>query len=447
MMTGSFLEVTVAQRSADAAKAALEEVGFPLVRRDVPISTTGARRFRADLVAWGADADGELRPYVAVEVKSPSAGPSAVEAALLSLSVARDLLGTRVHYIVSGSTWLQADSGLQAAQPVPGPLRPPSTGRLKISDPDIARRLLDQRIGELAEGRQERISRSPVVDALLELLDELAQHPGTLQVGNRDAQVPDVVLWPALRTAARHTLARDQSFNAHTSVPELADPMAALLGPLRDGVAVDPFCGVGSLLWAVAERAARGDHRISLRGYDLDPTVAEVARRLGALSPLPPTIEVRDSLQAPGDEADFVVAEPPIGLNLSEHFALAELGKTRDGDLAVIDACLRALRPAGRAVIHMSIGWTFRGGIAERFRDHLLDACRVTALIGLPAGTFTDTSVPSILVVLDKAAPTDTFVCQLSADWPVQLSSGGAALADYLSHAGSVPPHPVHEYD
>ncbi len=432
------------QRFADAAKAALEQAGFPLVRQDVPVSTTGPSRFRADLVAWSGDPAGEVRPYAAVEVLSPHAGPGAVEAALESLTLVRDLLGTRVHYVVTGTTWLQADSGLREARSVPGPRKPPSAHRLQLTDPDVATKLLDQRIWEFADHRRDRASDYPAIEALVALLDDLAQHPRTLRLGNETADVPEDVLWPALRSAARHALARGRYFGEHTSVPAIADPMAALLGPLRDGIAVDPFCGVGSTLWAVGARAQMDGHRISLRGYELDQTVADLALRLGALSPHPLAVGVRDSLRTQREEADFVVAEPPIGLRLDEPYDLDEVGETRDGDLAVLDACLRFLRPAGRAVIHVSTGWTFRGGVAERFRDRLLDTCRVTALIGLPAGAFTGTSIPSVLAVFDKATPTDTFVAQLGEDWAQQLAPGGAALADYLAHVGSARPRDEH---
>jgi len=427
----------VEQRFVDAAKAALEQAGFPFVRKDVPVSTTGRSRFRADLVAWSGDPTGQLRPYAAVEILAPQAGPSAVEAALESLTLVRDLLGTSVHYVVTGTTWLQADSGLREARRVAGPHKPPAAHHLQLADPDVTTKLLDERIRELTHQQKDRTGADAAMDALAVLLDELGQHPRSLQVGNQTADIPEDVLWPALRNAARHTLARGHYFGEHTSVPAIADPMAALLGPLRDGIAVDPFCGVGSTLWAVGARAQIHRRQISLRGYELNQTVAELARRLGALSPNPPAIEVRDSLQVQREEADFVVAEPPIGLRFRKPYYLDGVGETRDGDLAVLDACLRFLRPAGRAVIHVSNGWTFRGGTAQRFRDRLLDTCRVTALIGLPAGTFTGTSIPSVLVVLDKAAPTDTFIAQLGEDWAQQLSPGGAALADYLTHVGS----------
>ncbi len=432
------------QRLADAAKSTLEQAGFPLVRQDVPISITGPSKFRADLVAWSGDPAGEVRPYAAVEVLSPHAGPSAIEAALESLTLVRDLLGTRVHYVVTGTTWLQADSGLREARPVPGPHKPPTPRHLQLTDPEIATKLLDQRLWELADHQRARGSHHLAVDALVALLDDLAQHPSTLPVGNSIANVSEEVLWPALRSAARHALARGYDFSPYTSVPAIADPMAALLGPLWDGIAVDPFCGVGSILWAVGARAQADGHHINLRGYDLNPTIADLARRLGALSPNPLDIEVRDSLQTQREEADFVVAEPPIGLRLNEPYYLAEVGDTRDGDLAVLDASLRFLHPGGRAVIHLSSGWTHRGGVAERFRDRLLDTCRVTALIGLPPSSLSGTSIPSMLVVLDKAGPTETFVSQLGEDWPQQLSPGGSALSDYLAHVSSARPLDQH---
>jgi type I restriction-modification system DNA methylase subunit len=99
-----------------------------------------------------------------------------------------------------------------------------------------------------------------------------------------------------------------------------------------------------------------------------------------------------------------------------------------------VDVALRALRSKGRAVLHLPLSWASRGGINQRYRDHLLDAANVVALIGLPPGSYVGAMVPSLLLVIDKTAGTrETFVAQLAEDWPNQLNEGGAALEDFYS--------------
>jgi hypothetical protein len=104
----------------------LRDVGYPLVRRAVPV-TPGSSRFRLDVVAWGPDPSGELVPQVAVEIKRHS-GPEALPNALRQLAIARDVLGTNRHYVVLADRWYVADAGLINAAQVDGPESPATGG-------------------------------------------------------------------------------------------------------------------------------------------------------------------------------------------------------------------------------------------------------------------------------------------------------------------------------
>ena len=85
-------------------------------------------------------------------------------------------------------------------------------------------------------------------------------------------------------------------------------------------------------------------------------------------------------------------------------------------------------------MLHISRGWTFRGGDAARYRAYLAANWRVAALIGLPAGAYAGTSVPSTILVVDRAEPGDTFVANLEANWAEELAPGGTVLTDCLKH-------------
>jgi hypothetical protein len=71
---------------------------------------------------------------------------------------------------------------------------------------------------------------------------------------------------------------------------------------------------------------------------------------------------------------------------------------------------------------------------AMDYRGWLADNFRITALIGLPAGLFTDSKIDSVAAVIERKPPTPTFVAELEADWAVQLGENGPTLAAYREH-------------
>jgi type I restriction-modification system DNA methylase subunit len=106
---------------------------------------------------------------------------------------------------------------------------------------------------------------------------------------------------------------------------------------------------------------------------------------------------------------------------------------TKDGTIAAIDLCLQALRPGGRAVLHLPANITCSTS-GERYRQTLVNKYRVAAVIGLPSGAVTGTAIRSVHLVIDKAKPGETFVAQLGEDWTAQLAPRGAALQAALAH-------------
>jgi type I restriction-modification system DNA methylase subunit len=130
-------------------------------------------------------------------------------------------------------------------------------------------------------------------------------------------------------------------------------------------VVVDPACGVGTALLAVADRF--GD-RVRLAGQELDPGLAKAAllRLSGDVSGAVYEIHVGDSLLddqlAPyRRRAAAVVCEPPFGSPAWPETQLTtdprwEFGipASRDGELAWVQHCYAHLRPRGVAVVAVS---------------------------------------------------------------------------------------------
>jgi type I restriction-modification system DNA methylase subunit len=90
-------------------------------------------------------------------------------------------------------------------------------------------------------------------------------------------------------------------------------------------------------------------------------------------------------------------------------------------------------------VLHLPVGITFRA-TGERYRHFLATQFRVGAILGLPSGAVTGTGIRSILMVIDNAAPTDTFVAQLGEDLESQVAPGGAVLDAALAHIDGARP-------
>jgi SAM-dependent methyltransferase len=409
----------------DVVVAALRSAGYPLVRSDVPLEP-GTGRFRADVVAWGPDSSGELVPLVTVEVKKRH-DPGIVSQALRQLEVARELLGTREHYVVSGDVWYAADAGLLEAYQVPGPSQVVYTGPVEITDPTLVTDLLLRRVLRVVEQGRE----NSFIAAAEKVARESLTSGGLLIDGSVIA-VPQAVLADALFNGLLTWMTRARPSNGqYLTTP----PVGAVLGRLleaRGGVVLDPFCGSASLLWHAAQ-CAQGSSRLELVGRDINEETVRLAQLLADLLPGSHQIALGDSLRDELPKADYVITEPPIGLRLDGARQLSDGSFTKSGDVIVIDRCIAALRPGGRAVLHTGRAWTWQEQ-ASQFRGLLRRTVRVSALIGLPGGLFPGSSIDSVIVVIERKPPTRTFVAQLGGDWATQLSDGGAALSAYRNH-------------
>lgn len=418
--------------SAAAAVQALQDAGYPLVLQEV---ARDEKRARADVVAYAPGSDGGLQPAVAVEVKKLGSARSRDDA-LDQLADARHTFGTRQHYVFDGAAWFEADSGLRDLHPVAGPTRNEVTGPFHLTDALLVERLLGQHWWRLAD--RHRGERS--IDENLRLLVEQIAEERSFQVGDVQVPVDEDLLWLAARTLALRVQS-ERRFADGTTDQAVAKAMASIAG-VEGRAYLDPFCGMGSLLWHVADLLQTTQRAAQLRGLDINADVVATAQAFARLCPLSLSIHVRDAFQPlPGDPgegsaltADRVLAQPPLGLRRAEPYILGNGDATPDGDLASLDVCLRALQPGGRAVLHLGRGWTVRSGTAMRYRRFLAETMRVTAIIGLPPGAMPGTQVASVIAIFEKSSPGQTFVAQLEQDWQQQLSSEGEVLRALLAH-------------
>ena len=404
----------------------MREIGFGFVQLQPHIA--GKSGARPDVLAWASDRDGRLVPWAAVEIKS--AKLTTPDLALPALARSRDLLGTREHYVVADGRWYQADRSVRSLEPVDGPTFPLYGSGGFLTDEDLATNLLTAQLWQESRARQA----SARVD--YSWPDNVLYEPALSGIQLSDDEFVPVdhdVLRRARRRALVDYMLGERSHGFYVSRPVIAEAVAALAGERVGGTVLDPFCGTGSFLWAMVDRAERSEEPVEFVGYDVHQRVAEAAQAIGRQEPLLTTIENASAYEVALPRAQVVVTAPPLGLRMQTQHALLDGSTTTDGETAAVDLCLRALEPGGRAVFHLGTGFTFKQNL-ERYRQYLASQFRVAVLIGLPSGAIPGTTIRSVLLVIERAEPGETFIAQLGEDWDAQIGVEGAALLAAREH-------------
>ncbi|MFE6360916.1 N-6 DNA methylase [Streptomyces sp. NPDC057806] len=202
----------------------------------------------------------------------------------------------------------------------------------------------------------------------------------------------------------------DANPRQYTLTPaELAALMADLAGPAR--TALDPACGTGALLRAVAPRPEQ-----QLYAQDSAPDLAAVtALRLALRTRAGVRAAVGDTLRAdayPELRADAVLCHPPFNERNWGHDELAydprwEYGfpARTESELAWVQHALARLRDGGTAVLLMPPAAASRRS-GRRIRADLLRRGALRAVVALPVGAAPPYNIPLHLWVLrrpDKA--------------------------------------------
>lgn len=410
-----------ARREYDAiVKRAVEQLrhaGFLSVEHELRIAGTHSR---PDIVAWAANHDGKVVPWVVIEIKS-GASISKPEFVLPQVAQYANTLGTVDNYIVIDDNWFKADRSFRRVEPVSGPTSPPFGSHGEVDDPAVVEPLLRNWLASLTREMAPR-----EVSVSLPTLDGFS--------------VSNEAYWRAAMRAIADTTSRS-GFAHHSSSPLIASLVARLLGNQLQGLVLDPFAGVGSFLWAVADRLReameRGERPASVKlvGVELEERTAAIARAIGEVAGVPTEIVVGDALRVDLPMASAIVTAPPLGMRLPQPYKLLNGRLTTDMDLAAVDLSIRQLEDGGRAVILLPRSFVYRAS-GEEFRDYLANEFRVGALIGTPRGAVPGTSVAGVVLVIDKGdALGETFVGQAADDdWQVQLGVEGALTKAALDH-------------
>lgn len=203
----------------------------------------------------------------------------------------------------------------------------------------------------------------------------------------------------------------------------------------------DPAMGSGSLLLTVQNEIPDGHKkgRVNFYGQELNTTTYNLARMnlmMHGVTYDNMTLRNADTLEQDWPDGldkngvdrprffDAVVANPPYSLKwdnnankmkdarFKDYGALAPKSKA---DYAFVLHALYHLAPKGTLAIVLPHGVLFRGAAEGKIRRALLDKGQIDAVIGLPAGLFYSTGIPTIIMVLKKHRDTrDVFFIDAS---------------------------------
>jgi N-6 DNA Methylase len=364
----------------------LRQVGYEFIQLDAKLPRISSS-FRPDVLAWAADAEGKLVPWARVEIKNRQT-VQLFEMVLPEMARSRDLLGTVEHYAVINGRWHRADAGLRTLKEVDGPEPPRYGGYGQLEDVDLATALVADQLWRWAdqqrrEGRPESDYRYPSVSLGIGSFEPRSGLQGTTGMAEQLPATKEV-LWEACRRAAVDFAGRGSEAGVFTSHPTIASAVAALAVARLDRDVLDPFCGTGSFLWEAVDHArGQGQQLSSVRGFDKNDRIVEMAQSIGGVSPVPVEITRADAYTVELPPSRCVVSAPPLGLRTLQTHELLGGARTHDGEYAAVDRILRVLTDGGRAVLHVDAGFTFRAE-GERFRRYVAEHYRVAAVIGCP---------------------------------------------------------------
>ncbi|MQS53131.1 type I restriction-modification system subunit M [Companilactobacillus mishanensis] len=190
----------------------------------------------------------------------------------------------------------------------------------------------------------------------------------------------------------------------------------------------DPAMGSGSLLLTVGHEVNKGDvtGRVRYSGQELNTTTYNLGRMnlmMHGVKYDNMTLANGDSLESDWPDGadehgvdhprsfDAIVENPPYSAHwdnqdnkmkdarFKDYGALAPKTKA---DYAFLLHGLYHLNPEGTMAIVLPHGVLFRGAKEEKIRRSLLEKNQIDAIIGMPAGLFYSTGIPTVVMVLKK---------------------------------------------
>jgi type I restriction enzyme M protein len=171
-------------------------------------------------------------------------------------------------------------------------------------------------------------------------------------------------------------------------------------------------------------------------GYDNDSNMVKIAILNLYLHQLEKAhIELHNPLttskggQYPGQQFEFILANPPFAGRIQKESILADIGlATRDTELLFLKWFIDHLADSGRAGVIVPNGVLFGSSKADKkVRELLLTTCDLQAVIALPSGVFKPYSgVGTAIFIFEKGKRTESV-------WFYEMTADGMSLDDKRS--------------
>lgn len=208
---------------------------------------------------------------------------------------------------------------------------------------------------------------------------------------------------------------------AYYTPPVLLKMLVDLAVPDRATTIYDPVAGT-ALGLAIAAGRVRHEPTSPPRlyGQEINPAVWRLGRTRLWLSGLPGSDYVNSDclLEPPIDgegrlcQFDAVVADPPFGAPSPDQQSLKEdqherfrCGRPRTADLLFVLHALACTKPGGRSAVLVAPGALFRGAVERTIRVKLVEEDIIESVIALPRSVLYGTSIPCVVLVLNKRKP------------------------------------------
>lgn len=109
------------------------------------------------------------------------------------------------------------------------------------------------------------------------------------------------------------------------------------------------------------------------------------------------------------DKFDLIIADPPFNLKLTQ-FIEGKFGPIKNIEHFLIEKGLEDLNSKGKLIAVLSQGVLFRSGPEELLRRHLVENDLIEMVISMPGGLLMQTSIPFVLLVINKNKKKKGFV-------------------------------------
>lgn len=189
--------------------------------------------------------------------------------------------------------------------------------------------------------------------------------------------------------ALRRIFARER-FDLHSQPLELANLIGHLMGGEVKNV-YNPFCGVGSFATVL-------NQNVHFKGEEINPLIAAIADLRVLAAGLEGQVSAESSLNVYTHDADIIVSNPPLLLDINDPVVEDCYDGRNDADTLLLRKCAKNNI---RGIIVTPIRMSFASGKERRVREMLIDLDCVDMVIELPSNILDGTGVLTAIYVIN----------------------------------------------